>query len=64
MAAFGGVEKFKMVAVAMVTKVQKMLNGNRTADPFETWHKIRSSLKVVLFVFQIFKMAANIKEIK
>jgi hypothetical protein len=21
---------------AMVTKVQKMLNGNRTADPFET----------------------------
>jgi hypothetical protein len=53
-----------MVAVAMVTKVQKMLNGNRTADPFETWHKIRSSLKVVLFVFQIFKMAANIKEIK
>jgi hypothetical protein len=50
-----------MAAVAMVTKVQKMLNGNRTADPFETWHKNISSLKVVLFVFKIFKMAANIK---
>jgi hypothetical protein len=35
-AAFGGLEKLKMVAVAMVTKVQKMLNSNRTADPFET----------------------------
>jgi hypothetical protein len=23
-----------MAAVAMVTKVQKMLNGNRTVDPF------------------------------
>ena len=57
-----GVEKkFKMAAVALVTKVQKMLNGNRTADPFETWHKNRSSLKVVLFVFKMFKMAANIK---
>jgi len=29
----------------MVTKVQKMLNLNRTADPFETWHKNRSSLR-------------------
>jgi hypothetical protein len=38
-----------------------MLNGNRTADPFETWHKNRSALKVVLFVFKIFKMATNIK---
>jgi hypothetical protein len=47
--------------LTMVTKVQKMLNSNRTADPFETWHKNRSSLKVVLFVFKIFKMAANIK---
>jgi hypothetical protein len=28
-----------MAAVAMVTKVQNMLNGNRTADPFETWRK-------------------------
>jgi hypothetical protein len=35
-AAFGGLKKFKMAAVAKVTKVQKMLNGNRTADPFET----------------------------
>jgi hypothetical protein len=35
-AAFGGLKKFKMVAVAMVTKVQKMLNSNRTVDPFET----------------------------
>ena len=32
----GGLNKFQMAAVAMVTKVQKMLNGNRTADPFET----------------------------
>jgi hypothetical protein len=32
-----GVEKkFKIAAVAMVTKVQKMLNSNRTANPFET----------------------------
>ena len=53
-----------MAAVAMVTKVQKMLNSNRTADPFETWHKNRPSLKVVLFVFKILKMAANIKILK
>ena len=59
--SFWGLKKFKMVAVAMVTKVQKMLNSNRTADPFETCHKNRSSLKVVLFVFEIFKMATNIK---
>ena len=32
--------------------------GNRTANPFETWQKNRSSLKVVHFVFIIFKMAA------
>jgi len=38
-----------------------MLNSKSTADPFETWHKNRSSLKVVLYVFKIFKMAANIK---
>ena len=50
-----------MVVVAMITKVQKMLNSLQTADPFEIWHKNRSSLKVVLFVFKIFKMAANIK---
>jgi hypothetical protein len=29
-------DKFKMGAVAMVTKVQKMLNSLQTADPFET----------------------------
>jgi hypothetical protein len=34
-AAFGGLKKFKMTAVAMVTKVQKMLNSLRTVDPFE-----------------------------
>ena len=50
-----------MAAVAMVTKVKKMLNSNRTADPFETWHKNRSPLKLVLFVFKIFKMATNIE---
>jgi hypothetical protein len=41
-----------------------MLNSNRTADPFETWHKNRSSLTVVLFVIKIFKMATNIKKLK
>jgi hypothetical protein len=35
-AAFGRLKKFKMVTIAMATKVQKMLNSNRTADPFET----------------------------
>jgi hypothetical protein len=35
-AAFGVLKKFKMATVAMVTKVQKMLNSLRTADPFET----------------------------
>ena len=39
----------------------QMLNSLQTGDPFETWHKNRSSLKVVLFVFKIFKMATNIK---
>ena len=61
MAAFEGLKKFKMAVVAMVTKVQKMLNSLQTVDPFETWHKNRSSLKVVLFVFKIFKMATNIE---
>jgi hypothetical protein len=42
-----GLKKFKMAAVAMVAKVQNMLNGNRTEDLFEN----RSSLKVVVFVF-------------
>jgi hypothetical protein len=36
-----------MAAVAMVTKVQKMLNSLQAGDPFETWHKNRTSLKVV-----------------
>ena len=61
---FWGWKKSKMAAVAMVTKMQKMLKGNHTADPFETWHKNRSSLKVVVFVFKIFKMAADIKKNK
>jgi hypothetical protein len=34
--SFWGLEKLKMAAVVMVTKVQKMLNSNCTADPFET----------------------------
>jgi hypothetical protein len=57
-AAFEGLKKFKMAAVAMGTKVQKMLNSLQVADPFETRHKNRSSLKVVLFIFKIFNMAA------
>jgi hypothetical protein len=35
-AAFDGLKKIKMAAVAMVTKAQKMLNSLQTADPFET----------------------------
>jgi hypothetical protein len=35
-AAFEGLNKFKMAAVAMVTKVQQMLNSLQTADPFDT----------------------------
>jgi hypothetical protein len=50
-----------MVAIAMVTKMQEMLNSLQTADPFEIWHKNRSSLKVVLFDFKIFKMATKYK---
>ena len=61
MAAFEWLKKFKMAAVAMVTKVQTNLNSLQTADPFETCHKNRSSLKVVLFILKILKMAANIK---
>jgi hypothetical protein len=34
--SFWGVNKFKMAAVAMVTKVHQMLSSNRTADPFGT----------------------------
>ena len=35
----------------------KNVKFTRRADPFETWPKNRSSLKVVLFVFKILKMA-------
>jgi hypothetical protein len=35
-AAFDILKKFKMAAVAMVTKVQKMLNSLQAGDPFET----------------------------
>jgi hypothetical protein len=35
-AAFEGLKKFKMATVAMVTKVQKILNSLQTADPFKT----------------------------
>jgi hypothetical protein len=34
-AAFEGLNKFKMAAVAMVTKVPIFLNSLQTADPFE-----------------------------
>jgi hypothetical protein len=30
-AAFGGLNKFKMVAIAMVTKMEKMLNSLQTS---------------------------------
>jgi hypothetical protein len=33
-AAFGQLKKFKMAAVAMVTKVQKMLNSLQTSESF------------------------------
>jgi hypothetical protein len=39
---FWGLKKFKMVTVAMVTKVQNIWNSFRTADPFEIWHPIFS----------------------
>jgi hypothetical protein len=53
---FAGYFGFKMAAIANQ-------NGRNMVqpDPFETWYKNRSSLKVVLFVFKIFKMTANIK---
>jgi hypothetical protein len=35
--SYWGLKKFKMAAVAMVTKVQKMLNSLQTADPFPFW---------------------------
>jgi hypothetical protein len=34
-AAFERLKKFKMAAITMVTKVQKLLNSFQTADPFE-----------------------------
>jgi hypothetical protein len=34
--SFRGVEHIQNGAVAMVTKVQQMLNSLQTADPFET----------------------------
>ena len=34
--SFWSLKQFKMAAVAMITKVQNMLNSLRTADPFET----------------------------
>jgi hypothetical protein len=34
-AAFEGLNKFKMEDVAMVSKVQKILNSLQAADPFE-----------------------------
>jgi hypothetical protein len=44
-AAFlGGVEKFKMAAVAMVTKVQKMLNSFQTSQSFAVMFPLRQSL--------------------
>jgi hypothetical protein len=36
MAAFEGLKQIQNGCVAMVTKVQKMLNSLQTADPFET----------------------------
>ena len=56
--ALAGLKKIKMAAIAMVTKVQTMLNSLQTEDLFETWHKSRSSLKVVLFILKIFQMTA------
>ena len=59
--SFWGVEQNQNGGRCHGTKGQKMINSLQTADSFETWHKNRSSLKVVLFVFKIFKMTANIK---
>ena len=58
--SFWGWKKFKMAAVAMVAKVQNMLNGNRTEDPFEN----RSSLKVVVFGFLNFQNGHQYKNEK
>jgi hypothetical protein len=59
--SFWGVEKIQNGGHCHGNQGAKMLNSLQAADPFETWHKNRSSLKVVLFVFKIFQMVANIK---
>jgi hypothetical protein len=43
-AAFGGLKKFKMVAVAMVTKVQKMLPIIFLIPPISFLWQLRQSL--------------------
>jgi hypothetical protein len=58
---FWGVEHIQNGGRCHRSQGTKRLNSLQTADSFETWHKNRSSLKVVLFVFKIFKMATNIK---
>ena len=42
-AAFGGLNKFKMVAVAMVTKVQKMLNSLQASQSFAAMFPVTST---------------------
>jgi hypothetical protein len=40
---WGGVKKFKMAAVAMVTKVQKMLNSLQTSQSFAVMFHVTST---------------------
>ena len=40
---FGGLQKFKMAAVAMVTKVQKMLNSLQTPTIFAVMFPVTST---------------------
>jgi hypothetical protein len=42
-AAFGGLKKYKMAAVAMVTKVQKMLNSLQTPTIFAVMFPVTST---------------------
>jgi hypothetical protein len=42
-AAFEGLKKFKVVAVAMVTKVQKMLNSLQTSQSFAVMFPVTST---------------------
>jgi 6,7-dimethyl-8-ribityllumazine synthase len=42
-AAFGWLKKFKMVAVAMVTKMQKMLNSLQTSQSFPVMFPVIST---------------------